>query len=86
MRVGGREFKIKRIEQHHVAANMFGTVIECTGDNVPMFVDIFMPITDTGIPALEGQLCYLGKFDNVNGKMLMRFILRDNISRIEMEE
>ena len=85
MRVGNREFKIKRIEQYHVASNLFGTVIECTGDTAPIWVDTFMPITDTGISALEGQVCYLGKFEKANGNVFMRLVLRDVIPFIEKE-
>ena len=69
-----------------MAANMFGTLIECTGDNAPIWSDMFMPITDTGIPAIEGQMCYLGKFDKTNGKVFMWLVLRDTIPFIEMEE
>ena len=85
MRVGNREFKIKRIEQQHVAGGMFGTVIECTGDNAPIWVDTYMPITDTGISALEGRMCYLGKFEKANGNVFMRLVLRDVIPSIEKE-
>ena len=85
MRVGNREFKIKRIKQYQVAGNLFGTTIECTGDTAPIWVDTFMPITDTGISALEGQMCYLGKFEKANGNVFMRLVLRDIIPFIEKE-
>lgn len=85
MRLGNKEFEIKRIDQYHVAAGMYGTCLDVVGNETPDWSGAFMPITDTGKAELDNQLVYIGDANRDKGVVSMRLVLKDSIPLISTE-